>query len=158
VVDEAQEYLTEHWFKYVSLSRSSRCPMVLASQGYESFAALFSGSEGQRKVETLMGNLGTTIVACPTYETADWLSRRLGQEKRVMFSGSQQQDAYQSPLDLWGGAGSATASFSEQYHARRRADEIQQLLPPGGPPHWTVRTIVVRGAWHTLIDFNQEVM
>jgi hypothetical protein len=158
ILDEMQEYLsTEQWHRYIALSRSARGPMVLFTQGMESIGSLFKGEDGRHRVETLTGNLATTFVCSPTYETTRWLSERLGQERQFFFGGSTQTDAYANPLDLFtGGASSTSGSFNEQLQPRMRPDEIKLCLPPGGPPHWTVKTMIVIGSKFWFIDFPQE--
>lgn len=135
VLDEAQLYVTEDDFAHTAVSRSSRCPLILASQGIEQFHALFGGETGKPRAEVLTQNLGTKFVCLPSYQTARWVSEQIGQDRVKLFSGNTSTGGYTNPLDFIGfgdGVPQVSSGWSQTLLPTLRPEELLGFRTHGG--------------------------
>lgn len=145
VIDECQMYTTDFDWEFVSIARSFRCPMVLATQGIESLRSLFAGDQGINKVNALVGNLGTHFACLPTWETAKWVTEQLGKRKEMFAGGSV------SLAGDWPGGETdapprqATGSYSQQYAEELRPEHLMDFRTGGGADGMVDALIVQSG-------------
>ena len=133
VADEYQNVVSEFDFLYASMSRSSRCPLVVCTQGHESLHAVFPGDNGKAKVNTLLGNLVSKFYCLPTPTTAQELCEALGRRKRLLTNASTQAGGYESPLDfLLPGPSRTTGGAAETYESVLFPAELARMRT-GGP-------------------------
>lgn len=134
VLDEAQLYVTEDDFQHTAISRSSRCPLFLATQGIEQFHALFG--KDSPKADVLTHNLGVKFVCLPSFTTAKWVSDQIGQAPKRMHSGNVSTGkAYQNPLDFMGFAQEmpqVSSGWSQQMLPILRPEEMLGFRTFGG--------------------------
>ena len=133
VLDEYQTLLSSFDMEYASLQRSSRGPMLCATQGVESIHALFPGQNGKSRVGGLIGNLGVQLFCSPTPDTAKHLIELVGQGKKTLIGGSAQAQAYQNPMELIApGPSQATGSFNQSYVPLVTQRDLRRLRTGGG--------------------------
>ncbi len=78
--DEAQNFLHEHDAEYQATARSSRIATVYISQNLPNYFANMGGKEGEYRVKSFLGTLGTKIFhANADVETNTYASQLIGQ-------------------------------------------------------------------------------
>ena len=138
--DEYQNVLTEFDWQYVSMQRSFRGPMCVASQGWESICAKLGGEKGRSQAEVLVGNLGCNFICSPTFQTATWVTEQLGRKKQRFYNASGGTSGPpQSPGDFLFGSDdkrsvSANAGFSESFELVLQTNQLTRMAT-GGPKH-----------------------
>ena len=145
VIDEYPQVVCQHDFTYASLSRSSRCPMIVCAQGTESLHAVFPGDNGRSKVHTLIGNLVSKFFCLPTPQTAEELCQSMGRRKRYMTNASTQAGGYESVLDVYlPRASRASGGVSETYEAVLFPSELARMRTGGKSNNYVVDALLVQ--------------
>lgn len=163
ISDEYQNIMTEGDWGFASMSRSFRGPLWIASQGIESMYAALGGEQHKAKVETLVGNLGANFVCLPTYDTAKWVTEKLGKRKqRFRNASGGTSGGPVTPGDFFFGSDktqvSANAGFSESFELMIQPNQLARLATGGPRFGWVVTALFIqpgRGEPYYWLNFSQ---
>ena len=133
--DEAQHFLHEHDAEYQATARSSRIATVYISQNLPNYFANMGGKDGEYRVKSFLGTLGTKIFhANADIETNEYASKMVG-------AGYFKKDGYSmSVADKF----SSSKSYSWELESIMRPEEFVSLKT-GGPDNG----LAVEGVIHT---------
>lgn len=147
VVDESHLLAVKHDSVFQTTARSSRTATVYATQSLSNYLAAFGGEKSEAEVHSLLGNLQTQVFHQQVdTRTNQYAAELIGRTKQYFFN----MNTNRGPTDIGSillGDRSNTGSssgMSEQYEFEVQPNEFTRLRQ-GGPPHWLVDAIVVRG-------------
>ena len=132
-IDECQNFLTKYTQMFMSVSRSSRCGMVLMTQNISNMiAAMGSGMEGRARVDSLLGLCNTKIFGANNDPvTNEFAANSIGKAFRDVSS-----------INL-GFEGNGSSGVSQQLHQLVEPREFTMLRKGGDTHDYLVDTILV---------------
>jgi hypothetical protein len=132
---------------FQTTARSARVATIYATQSISNYLAAFGGEKSESEVHSLLGNLQTQVFHQQAdTKTNTYASELIGRTRQLFFNSNRSQGATDM-FDLMIGGRTDTggsAGMSEAYEFEVQPSEFTTLRQ-GGPPHWLVDAIVVRG-------------
>lgn len=143
--DEAQNFLHEHDTDYQATARSSRIATVYISQNIPNYYASMSGKQGEYKVKSFLGTLGTKIFhANADVETNKYSSELIGQ---IFFVNESDQTTLTKEF-------SKSQSKSLELGAAVRPEEFISLKTGGPHNNFKVQGYMHRQGDHLFNNAN----
>ena len=147
VVDESHLLAVSSDQVFQTTARSSRTAVVYATQSLSNYLAAFGGEQSEAEVHSLLGNLQTQFFHQQVdTRTNQYAAELIGRTKQYFFNMNSNRGPSDLGSVLLGGRtdSGSSAGMSEQFEFEVQPSEFTRLRQ-GGPPHWLVDAIVVRG-------------